>query len=74
MLTSSAVHAPALSLPEAALLTALPKEKRDASADASRGSLLRKDLSRVNVAVGVLHNADTDLRPGRGQNVRPMPL
>jgi len=74
MVTSSAVHAPALSLPEAAMLTALPKEKGDASVDASRGCLLRKDLSCVNVAVGVLHNADADLCPRGGENIRPMPL
>ena len=74
MVTSSAVHAPALSLPEAAMLTALPKEKRDASVDASSRGLPRKNLRGVDVAVGVLHNADTDLRPGGGENVRPMSL
>ena len=63
MLTTSAVHAPALSLPEAAAMPALPKEKRDASADASRGRLPGKDLSGVDVAAGVLHDADANLRP-----------
>ena len=71
--TSYAVHAPALSLPEAAMLPALPKEKQDASADASHGSLLGKDLRGVDVAVSVLHDADANLRPA-AQNVRPMPL
>ena len=69
MLTTSAVHAPALSLPEAAMLTALPKEKGDASADASREGLLRKDLRGVNVPLGVLHNADAHLRPASIQDV-----
>ena len=74
MVTSSAVHAPALSLSEAAMLTALPKEKRDASVDASPVGLLRKDLGRVDVTVGVLHDADADLRPGGGQNVGTVAL
>ena len=63
MLTTSAVHAPALSLPEAAVMPALPKEKRDALADASRGRLPGKDLGGVDVAAGVLHDADANLRP-----------
>ena len=74
MVMSSAVHAPALSLPEAAMLTALPKEKGDASVDASRGCLLRKDLGRINVSVGVLHDPDADLRPRGGENVGPVTL
>ena len=71
MVTSSAVHAPALSLPEAAMLTALPKEKRDASVDASLWDLPRKNLRCVDEAVGVLHDADADLRPA-AQNIRPV--
>ncbi len=74
MVTSSAVHAPALSLPEAAMLTALPKEKGDASVDASRECLLCKDLGCVDVAVGILHDTDADLRPRGGQNVGPVAL
>ncbi len=73
MLTTSAVHAPALSLPEAAMLPALPKEKKDAPNDASPGSLLHKNLRGVDVALGILHNADADLRPAVVQNIRTMP-
>ncbi len=73
MLTTSAVHAPALSLPEAAMLPALPKEKRDAPDDASLWDLPRKDLRGVDVAVGILNDADTDLRPAFVQNIRTMP-
>ena len=71
MLMTSAVHVPALSLPEAAMLTALPKEKGDASVDASPGELPRKDLRGVEVALGVLHNADADLRPA-AEDIRPV--
>lgn len=74
MVTTSVVHAPALSLPEAAMLPALPKEKRDASLDASQGRLPGKNLGRVDVPLRVLHNADANLRPGGGQNVGPVAL
>ena len=73
MVTSNAVHVPALSLPEAALLIALPKEKGDASADASREGLLRKDLGGKDVAVAVADDAHAHLRPG-AQDVRPVAL
>ena len=73
METSNAVHAPALSLPEAALLRALPKEKGDAPADASRRGLFHKDLGGKDVAVGVGDDAYAHLRPG-AQDVRTVAL
>ncbi len=74
MLTTYAVHAPALSLPEAAMMVALPKEKGDASADASLGILPGEYLRRVDKALRVLHDADAELRPAFAQDVRPMTL
>ena len=73
MPTTSAVHAPALSLPEAAMLPALPKEKKDAPDDASLWDLPCKDLRGVDEALRVLHDADANLRPALVQNIRPMP-
>jgi len=73
MPTTSAVHAPALSLPEAAMLPALPKEKKDAPDDASLWDLPRKDLRGVDVAVGILDDADAELRPAVVQDIRTMP-
>lgn len=73
MPTTSAVHAPALSLPEAAMLPALPKEKKDAPDDASLWDLPRKDLRGIDVAVGILNDADAELRPTVVQNIRTMP-
>ena len=73
MPTTSAVHAPALSLPEAAMLPALPKEKKDAPDDASLWDLPRKDLRGRDVAVGILNDADAELRPTVVQNIRTMP-
>ena len=74
MVTTHAVHAPALSLPEAAMLSALPKKKGDASVDASPGGSPGKDLRGVDVAVGVKDDAHADLRPGGGQNIVPVAL
>ena len=71
MLRTYAVHAPALSLPEAAMLPAL-HIKRDAPTDASLGELPGENLRGVDVAVAVLHDADAHLRPRGGENVAPV--
>ena len=73
MLRTYAVHVPALSLPEAAMLPAL-QIKEDAPIDASLGDLPGENLRGVDVAVAVLHDADANLRPRGGENVAPMAL
>lgn len=71
MLRTYAVHVPALSLPEAAMLPAL-QTKKDAPTDASLGDLPGENLRGVDVAIAVLHNADAYLRPRGGENVAPV--
>ena len=71
MLRTYAVHAPALSLPEAAMLPAL-YIKKDAPTDASMRELPGENLRGVDIAVAVLHDTDANFRPRGGENVAPM--